>query len=74
MLPKIVKYGLVPEEEVLDIIERRLRDELIDARGVLPLNWLMIGQWARKPQTGRALSNPRLKWGRSHGDFDDQEL
>jgi len=82
MLPKIVEYGLATEEEVLDIIERRLRDELIDSRGALPLNWLMIGQWARKPQTGRALSNQRLKWGRSHGvkwgrshgDLDDQEL
>ena len=52
MLPNIVKYGLATEEEVLDIVERRLRDELIDARGVLPLSWLMIGQWARKPQTG----------------------
>jgi len=52
MLPKIVEYGLSSEEEVVDIIERQLRDELIDARGVVPLSWLMIGQWARKPQTG----------------------
>ena len=52
MLPKIVKYGLATEEEVLDIVERQLRDELIDARGVVPLSWLLIGQWARKPQTG----------------------
>jgi SAM-dependent methyltransferase len=52
MLPKIVEYGLASEEEILDMVERHLRDELIDARGVLPLGWLMIGQWARKPQTG----------------------
>lgn len=49
MLPKIVEYGLAREEEVLDLTERRLRDELLDARGLIPLSWLMIGQWARKP-------------------------
>src|SRR5262249_53590763 len=51
MLPKIVEYGLASEEEVLGIVERQLRAELIDAGGVLPLGWLMIGHWARKPQT-----------------------
>jgi SAM-dependent methyltransferase len=51
MLPKIVEYGLASEEEILGIVERRLRDELIEARGVVPVSWLMIGQWARKPQT-----------------------
>lgn len=51
MLPKIVEYGLAAEEEVVDVVERRLRDELIEARGLVPLSWLMIGQWARKPQT-----------------------
>jgi SAM-dependent methyltransferase len=50
MLPKIVEYGLAKEEEVLDAVERRLRDELIDADCLIPLSWLMIGQWARKPQ------------------------
>jgi ubiquinone/menaquinone biosynthesis C-methylase UbiE len=49
MLPKIVDYGVAAEEEVLDTVERRLRDELVDARGLMPLSWLMIGQWARKP-------------------------
>src|SRR5262249_42270361 len=52
MLPKIVEYGLASEEEVVDIVERQLREELIDAGGVVPLSWLMIGQWARKPRTG----------------------
>lgn len=52
MLPKIVEYGLGTEEEVVDTVERQLRDELIDAR-LTPLSWLMIGQWARKPQVDR---------------------
>jgi hypothetical protein len=51
MLPKIVEYGLAAEGEVLDTVERQLRDELLKARGLIPLSWLMIGQWARKPQT-----------------------
>jgi len=50
MLPKIVEYGLASEEEVLRKLERQLHPELIDACGILPLGWLMIGQWARKPQ------------------------
>jgi hypothetical protein len=49
MLPKIVEYGLAAEVAVLDIVERQLRDELMDACGLIPLSWLMIGQWARKP-------------------------
>ena len=49
MLPKIVEYGLAAEKEVLDTVEGRLRDELSDARDLMPLSWLMIGQWARKP-------------------------
>jgi SAM-dependent methyltransferase len=52
MLPKIVEYGLGTEEEVVDTVERQLRDELIGAR-LTPLSWLMIGQWARKPQVDR---------------------
>ena len=51
MLPKIVEYGLATEEEVLDTVERRLRAELLEHHGLTPLSWLMIGQWARKPQT-----------------------
>jgi len=50
VLPKMVEYGLAEEEEVIDTVERRLRDELMDARGLVPLSWLMVGQWARKPQ------------------------
>jgi len=50
MLPKIVEYGLASEEEVLRMVERQLHPELIEARGALPLGWLMIGQWARKRQ------------------------
>jgi ubiquinone/menaquinone biosynthesis C-methylase UbiE len=49
MLPKIVEYGLATERDVFEIVEHRLRDELLPARGLIPLNWLMIGQWARKP-------------------------
>jgi ubiquinone/menaquinone biosynthesis C-methylase UbiE len=51
MLPKIVEYGLAEERAVLDTVERALRDELMHARGPVPLSWLMIGQWARKPQS-----------------------
>ena len=50
MLPKIVEYGVGVEEEILDTVERRLHEELIDAPGLLPLSWFMIGQWARKPE------------------------
>jgi len=49
MLPKIVEYGLADEREVLDTVDGALRDELMHARGPLPISWLMIGQWARKP-------------------------
>lgn len=68
MLPKIVEYGLAAEEEVFNIVERRLRHELIDARGVMPLSWLMIGQCARKPQTGTSdvsRERPRINEWRS---------
>ena len=50
MLPKIVEYGLGAREEVLDTVERRLREELVGRRGLVPLSWLMIGQWARTPR------------------------
>jgi SAM-dependent methyltransferase len=49
MLPKIVEYGLAEEREVLDSVEGALRNELMHARGPVPTSWLMIGQWARKP-------------------------
>lgn len=49
LLPKIVEYGVAGEQDVVDT-ERRLRKELTDASGLLPLSWFMVGQWARKPQ------------------------
>jgi len=49
MLPKIVEYGLATEKDVLNIIEHQLRNELIGARGFIPLAWLTVAQWARKP-------------------------
>jgi ubiquinone/menaquinone biosynthesis C-methylase UbiE len=52
MLPKMVQYGFASEEEIHDIIDNQLRDELVPARGLVPLSWLMIGQWARKPGAG----------------------
>ena len=58
LLPKIVKYGLATEKDVLDILDR-LRDELIPAHSLIPLNWTMIGQWAHKPEI--ALQSPRKK-------------
>jgi ubiquinone/menaquinone biosynthesis C-methylase UbiE len=48
LLPKMVEYGLATEDQLLDLIEHRLRDELIGAPGPMSLSWLMIGQWARK--------------------------
>jgi hypothetical protein len=50
VLPKIVEYGLATEREILDILDQ-LRNELVPARGFTPLSWLMIAQWARKPDT-----------------------
>jgi 2-polyprenyl-3-methyl-5-hydroxy-6-metoxy-1,4-benzoquinol methylase len=50
MLPKIVEYGLATEAEVeVETLERRLRDECRNASGLIPLTWLMVGQWAHKP-------------------------
>jgi len=54
MLPKMVEYGLATEKHILDIVDHQLRDELFSARGLVPLNWLMIGQWARKPVTAQS--------------------
>jgi hypothetical protein len=49
MLPKIVEYGLGTEEEIRHSVEHDLREELCAATGLVPLSWLMIGQWARVP-------------------------
>jgi len=49
MLPKIVEYGLGTEEEIRHRVEHDLRDELLAGTGLVPLSWLMIGQWARVP-------------------------
>jgi len=50
MLPKIVEYGLGTEEQVRHSVEHDLREELRAATGLVPLSWLMIGQWARVPE------------------------
>jgi hypothetical protein len=31
------------------MVDHRLRDELLPARDLVSLSWLMIGQWGRKP-------------------------
>jgi ubiquinone/menaquinone biosynthesis C-methylase UbiE len=49
MLPKILQYGLGTEEEIRHAVEHDLRQELLAATGLVPLSWLMIGQWARVP-------------------------
>ena len=50
MLPKIVEYGLATEADVdADKLGQRLRDEFLDAGGMIPLTYLMIAQWARTP-------------------------
>jgi len=55
MLPKIVQYGVAVEQDVMDLLDR-LRREIFDAPGLLPLSWFMVGQWARKPpQPGSAV-------------------
>jgi len=47
LLPKMVEYGLVSEDEGTRLIERDLRDEL--RRGdFVPVSPLMVGVWARK--------------------------
>ena len=55
MRPKILEYGVATEEELHDTVERRLRVELAASRGPIPLSWLMMGQWARKPQARGSL-------------------
>ena len=49
MLPKIVEYRLGTEEEIRHRVEHDLREELLAATGLVPLSWLMIGQWAHVP-------------------------
>jgi ubiquinone/menaquinone biosynthesis C-methylase UbiE len=49
MLPKIVEYGLATEDELRHRVGHDLRDELLTGTGLVPLSWLMIGQWARVP-------------------------
>jgi len=49
LLPKMIEYGLTTETEAVHLIDDSLRDELTAPRGFVPLSWLMIGQWARKP-------------------------
>jgi ubiquinone/menaquinone biosynthesis C-methylase UbiE len=49
MLPKIVEYGLGTEEEIRHTVEHDLREELLATTGLVPLSWLMIGQWAHVP-------------------------
>jgi len=49
MLPKIVEYRLAAEDEIRHRVEHDLRDELAAGTGLVPLSWLMIGQWARMP-------------------------
>jgi len=50
MLPKIVEFGLATEQELLQIIDHQLREELASSSGFTPLSWLMIAQWAHKPE------------------------
>jgi hypothetical protein len=49
MLPKIIEFGLGTVEEIRHRVEHDLREELLAATGLVPLSWLMIGQWARMP-------------------------
>lgn len=50
LLPKVIEYGLATEAEIdIDGLEQRLRDEFLATRGVMPLTYLMVGQWAQKP-------------------------
>jgi ubiquinone/menaquinone biosynthesis C-methylase UbiE len=50
MLPKAIEYGLTSDAELdIDTLEHRLREEYLATRGVMPLTYLMVGQWGRKP-------------------------
>jgi ubiquinone/menaquinone biosynthesis C-methylase UbiE len=50
MTLKMVEFGLATEEDILDLVDHQLRDELAPACEFTPLSWLMIAQWARKPE------------------------
>jgi ubiquinone/menaquinone biosynthesis C-methylase UbiE len=51
MLPKIVEYGLATEAEIdVETLEARLRDEYRKTGGLIPLTYLTVAQWARKPE------------------------
>lgn len=50
ILPKIVEYGLATEAEVgIETLEDRLRQETVAARATVPGDYLLVGQWGRKP-------------------------
>jgi hypothetical protein len=50
LLPRIAEYGLANVSEVdVGTLEWRLREEFLRAGGLMPLTWLMVAQWARKP-------------------------
>jgi len=51
MLPKIVEYGLATEAEIdVETLEGRLCDECRNAGGLIPLTYLMLAQWAHRPE------------------------
>jgi SAM-dependent methyltransferase len=51
MLPKIVEYRPATEAEIeIETLEQRLRDECRSAGGLIPLTYLMLAQWAYKPE------------------------
>lgn len=51
MLPKIVEYGLATEAEInVETLEGRLHEECRTAGGLIPLTYLMVAQWAHKPE------------------------
>jgi hypothetical protein len=50
MLPRILAHELASEADVdLDTLESRLLDQADRTGGRLPLSWLTVAQWARKP-------------------------
>src|SRR5215469_3770745 len=49
VLPKVVEYGVATEKDMLEILDQR-HAELVRTRGFVPLSWLMIAQWAHKPE------------------------
>lgn len=48
VLPKMVEYGLLTDEEGSRLLDVELRDELV-ATPFAPLSPLMVGQWGRRP-------------------------